>query len=293
MKCSSKTERLIGCICFISVALVMMICFTAGVAKADPFIVPDFESAVFDTPTHIDNAFFTLIPGTAFCYEADTEDGPETNEVTVVTQGGGACTLPIADVQTIVVRDAVRLDGNLTEDTYDFYAQDNDGNVWYLGEATKECGPPQNTEGTWNANNFDSNNNPHGGGEPGIVMLDDPMQGKSYQQEFLVDVAEDMAKVLRLNADVTDYCDKDCLNTKEWTPLAPGNVEHKYYAPDIAPDIGGLVLVEALKGKTVLTELVVVLDVNDTGACPSSFTNALANLCNIALPPPMNCVSPE
>ena len=145
MKCSSKTRRPLGFIFFLSVAVVMMIGFSGGVAKADPFIVPDFESAVFGTPTIIDNAFFTLIHGTAFCYEADTEDGTETNEVTVVTQGGGACTLPIAGVQTIVVRDAVRLDGDLTEDTYDFYAQDNNGNngnVWYLGEATKECGPP-------------------------------------------------------------------------------------------------------------------------------------------------------
>ncbi|MGH7801592.1 MAG: hypothetical protein ACREOW_13365 [Thermodesulfobacteriota bacterium] len=280
MKCSSKTERLIGCICFISVALVMMICFTAGVAKADPFIVPDFESAVFGTPTLIDNAFFTLIPGTAFCYEADTEDGTETNEVTVVTQGGGACTLPIAGVQTIVVRDAVRLDGDLTEDTYDFYAQDNDGNVWYLGEATKEC-EDGNTEGTWNADQE--------GAEPGIVMLADPMPGNSYQQEFLEDVAEDMGKVLRLNANHSEYCEQGCLETKEWTPLAPGNIEHKYYAQGITNGIGGLVLVEELKGKTVMTELADVLEVNDTGDCPTSLPNALYNLCNEASPPPMNC----
>src|SRR5574341_996230 len=192
MKCSSKTRRSIRFIFVLSVAVVMMIGFTAGFVKADPFSVPMFIPGNFPGVPNVNNAFLTLIPGTAFCYQAETEDGTEENEVTVVTIGGNPCTLPIAGVQTIVVRDAVRLEGVLTEDTYDFYAQDNDGNVWYLGEATKECGPPPNTEGTWNADPFNSVTNPHGGGEPGIVMLADPIPGKSYQQEFLEGVAADM-----------------------------------------------------------------------------------------------------
>jgi hypothetical protein len=277
MKLSSKTRRSIGLIFVLSIAVVMMIGFSAEVVKAKPFKMPDFESAVFDDPTTIDNPFMTLIPGTAFCYEAETEDGIETNEVTVVDTD---CSQEIAGVQTIVVRDAVRLDGVLTEDTYDFYAQDNVGNVWYLGEATKTCGDNM-TEGTWNAD--------EPGAAPGIVMLADPMPGNSYRQEFLEGVAEDLAKVLRLNANHSDYCDKDCLKTKEWTPLELGAIEHKYNARDIAPDIGGLVLVEELKGKTVITELVDVLDVVNTGACPSDFADALDKICNQLSPPPMNC----
>jgi hypothetical protein len=120
-------------------------------------------------------------------------------------------------------------------------------------------------------------------------MLADPMPGNTYQQEVLEGVAEDMGKVLRLNANVSEYCDKDCLKTKEWSPLATGNVEHKYYARGIHGDIGGLVLVEELKGKTVLTELVDLLtDLEITGACPTNFANAEALLCNS--PPPANCV---
>jgi len=299
MKCSSKTRRSIGFIFVLSVAVVMMIGVSAGAVKADPFSVPVFDPGNFPDPPDISNPFLTLIPGTAFCYEAETEDGTETNEVTVVTDDGGACTLEIAGVKTIVVRDAVRLDDVLTEDTYDLYACDEEddecGNVWYLGEATKECGPPQNTEGTWNANQCAED---YCGGEPGIVMLANPMPGNSYQQEFLEDVAEDLGKVLRLDANVSvPYGDfEDCLKTKEWTPLATGNLEHKYYARNIAqldPDteIGGLVLVEGLKGKTVRTELFDVLtDVASTGACPTSFADALDKLCDeVNSPPPMNC----
>jgi hypothetical protein len=66
-------------------------------------------------------------------------------------------------------------------------------------------------------------------------------------------VAEDMAKVLRLNAMVSvEYGDFDeCLKTKEWTPLDPGVIENKYYAPG-----AGLVLIEELKEKTVRVELI-------------------------------------
>jgi hypothetical protein len=287
MKCLSKARQRLGFIIVLTVAVLMMVGFSAGVAKADPFSVPMFNAGNFPDPPDIDNLFFTLMPGTAFCYESDSEDG-EVNEVTVVTNGAAACTLTIDGVKTIVVRDAVRLgDGTLTEDTYDFYAQDNDGIVWYLGEATKEC-EDGNTEGTWNA---DPENMGGLGGIPGIIMLADPMSGNSYEQEFLEGVAEDMAQVRRLNADVTDYCDKDCLKTKEWTPLAPGDVEHKYYAQNIEGGIGGNVRTEELKGgQTVLTDLVDVLTGPIvTGHCPSSFTDAKGSLCNAATPPPTNC----
>jgi hypothetical protein len=292
MKCTSKTRQQLGFISAFTVALLMMVGFSTEIVKANPFIVPDFGSATFTNPLDVDNPFLTLNPGTAFCYEADTEDGTEINEVTVVAKGQHACTIPIAGVQAIVVRDAVRLDGDLTEDTYDFYAQDDAGNVWYLGEATKECGPPPDTEGTWNANECAED---YCGGQPGIVMLANPMLGNSYPQEFLEGVAEDMAKVVNVNSSVSvPYGDfGGCLKTKEWTPLAPGDVEHKYYAVDILGNIGGNVLTEELKGsQTVLSELFDVLtdlSGHDTGYCPSDFEDALGRLCIESSPPPMNC----
>ncbi len=302
MKCSSKARRSIGFIFVLSVAVAMMIGFSAKVAKADPCILPDFVPADFDSPTDITNPFYTLMPGTAFCYKSDSEDG-ERNEVTVTN----CDPLEIGGVSTIIVRDVVKdEDGNILEDTFDFFAQNNDGSVWYLGEATKEC-LDDNTEGTWNANNAnlcpDSDDCPTAGeddycscgGDPGIVMLSDPVPGNCYQQEFLPDHAEDVAKVQRLNATVSvpwepGSCDHECLATKEWTPLAPGNVEQKFYSKNLlGEDMGYNVLTEELRGgKTVRVELVDVEAAADDGYCPDTFGEAFDALC-VQNTPTTNC----
>ena len=276
----SELKRSIGFTFVLVITVAIMIGFSARYVKAQPFNPPVFDSTNFPNPPDINNPFLTFIPETAFCYEAETEDGTEFDEVTVTD-----CDIPIRDVHTIVVRDSVWLDDGedtvLTEDTYDIYAQDNDGHVFYLGEASEEC-ESGDTEGSWNGDQE--------GAEPGIVMLNNPMPGNSYSQEFLEGVAEDMAKVQRLNANVTEYCDKDCLETKEWTKLETGAIGFKFYAQEVAPGIGGMVLDEDLKGgKTVMSELVdVVLNDVDTGYCPSSYQDALDNLCEDN-PPPENC----
>ena len=77
-----------------------------------------------------------------------------------------------------------------------------------------------------------------------------------YEQEYYEGEAEDMGKVLRLDVNVSidldDY--EGCLKTKEWTPLEPGAIEHKYYAPGV-----GLVYIEELMEKTVEVELVEII----------------------------------
>ena len=302
MKYTSKTGRSIGFIFVLSIAVLMMVGFSTKFAKADPCILPDFDPAEFDTSTDITNPFFTLPQGKAFCYQSDSEDG-ERNEVTVTN----CKPLDIGGVSTIIVRDVVKdEDGNRLEDTFDFYAQDNAGNVWYLGEATKEC-LVDDTEGTWNANDAspcpDSDNCPTAGeddycscgGDPGTIMLADPMLGNCYQQEFLPDHAEDIAKVMSLNATVSvpyelGSCDQECLKTKEWTPLANGDIEYKFYTKNLlAPDIGNNVLTEELKGgKTVRVELVDLQDVKKDGYCPNSFGKAFDALC-VKDVPTTNC----
>ena len=299
MEYFSKVKRSIGFIFVLSVAVFMTVGFSAGAVKADPCVLPDFGSAVFDSPTDITNPFFTLTPGTAFCYQSDSAEDGERNEVTVTK----CDPLPIGGIDTIVVRDVVKdKDGNLLEDTFDFFVQDNPeddgnpwGNVWYLGEATKEC-VDDNTEGTWNANDAspcpDADNCPLAGddnycscgGDPGIVMLADPMHGNCYKQESLPDHAEDIAKVLRLNAKVSvSYGDfKGCLKTKEWTPLAHGDVEFKYYD---AADVMNNVLTEELHGgKTVRVELVDIQQTSSDGFCPDTFGEAFGALCMEATP---------
>jgi hypothetical protein len=192
----------------------------------------------------INNPFFPLTPGTTFTYEAETPDGLERDVISVTHD-----TKVILGVTCTVVTDRSTLEGVIQEDTIDWFAQDKEGNVWYFGEDTTEFenGVPVSKAGSWEAG--------VDGAQPGIIMLADPQPGVSYRQEFLEGVAEDMAKVLRLNASVSvPYGDfEDCLETKEWTPLEPGQIEHKFYARGV-----GLVLVEELKGKTVRSELVTV-----------------------------------
>jgi len=197
--------------------------------------VPPYDAENF-VVEDIDNPFWPLTPGTTFIYEATDES--ERNEVYVSYD-----TRAVAGVTCVVVEDSAWEGDLLVEYTEDWYAQDKDGNVWYFGEYSEQYEYDDDgnliattTEGSWEAG--------VDGAEPGIVMLANPQPGASYRQEYYEDLAEDMAKVLRLNASVSvPYGDfEDCLKTKEWTPLEPGAIEHKYYARGV-----GLILVEELK----------------------------------------------
>jgi len=173
----------------------------------------------------IDNPYFPLRPGTTFTYRGETEGVP-TRNVTIVTND----TKVILGVTTTVVHDQVYENGVLAEDTFDWYAQDKAGNVWYFGEDTKELDENGNvisTEGTWEAG--------VNGAEPGIVMEANPKKGDKYQQEFAADVAEDMAQVVGfVDSFCVSYgCFNNVLVTKEWTPLERGVVENKYYAKGV------------------------------------------------------------
>lgn len=211
------------------------VCF----AKQEPY-APVIDPA--DFVGVIDNPYFPLVPGVTFIYEGETEDGIEIVE-TYVTHA----TKEILDVTCTVVRDRETIDGELIEETFDWYAQDRHGNVWYFGEDSTiyEDGVPVSKEGSWEAGVE--------GALPGIIMLGEPRKGQSYRQEYWAGVAEDMAKVLNLNksACVPFGCFDDLLMTKEWTPLELGAIEHKYYAWGL-----GLVLVVHLTGGPEFSELV-------------------------------------
>jgi hypothetical protein len=100
----------------------------------------------------ITNSYFPLVPGTVFHYvNRIIEDGDtsyEQIEVSVST-----ATKLIAGVQCREVHDLVTVNGEVTEDTYDWYAQDNGGNVWYFGEHSKSMKDKSGstTEGSWKA----------------------------------------------------------------------------------------------------------------------------------------------
>jgi hypothetical protein len=207
----------------------------------DPYVV-DIDPA--DFVSVIDNTYFPLTPGTTLVYEAQAEDGLERIEFTVTHD-----TKVVMDVTCVVVHDIVTLDGTLIEDTYDWYAQDLDGNVWYFGEDSKdyEDGKFVGTGGSWEA--------VVDGALPGIMMFARPYIGVTYRQEFYKGEAEDMGTVLAIDgeAQVPTGNYADCLVIKDFNPLDMETIEHKYYAPGI-----GVVLERQVKGGSERVELIEV-----------------------------------
>lgn len=177
-----------------------------------PFVAANFVAGV-------QNPYFPLVPGTVLTYRQETQDGVETDTVTVTHD-----TKTILGVTTFVVHDAVYLNGALAEDTFDWYAPDKDGNVWYFGEDTRELGPPVSTVGSWEAGKD--------GAQAGIIMLAHPQVGDTYYQENAPSVVADQARVKGLNetATVPYGTFTGCIKTQEWTPLEPGNRAFKFYA---------------------------------------------------------------
>jgi len=175
----------------------------------------------------IDNPYLAFEPGKVFRYESETDEGLETIVVEVTN-----LQKTVMDVDVTVVHDQEFLDGVLVEDTFDWFAQDEDGNVWYFGEDSKSFGEngEVSTEGSWEAGV---------NGSPGIIMLAEPTRGTKYAQEDAPDIAEDMAQVKKVDVSVdVEYGFFDgCLQIAEWNPLESGSREYKYYKAGV-----GLVL---------------------------------------------------
>jgi hypothetical protein len=220
---------------------------STAAATAHP---PDLSPANFVHPIAKPNPLFPLVPGTTFFYDGEKEGIPSTN-ITEVTCN----TLAVEGVITTIVHDQAFENGMLAEDTFDYYAQGLDGNVWYFGEASTEI-PSGSTAGSWRAGVDDA--------DAGFIMLVNPLPGDRYYQEFARNVAEDQAKVLTLDGSACvpyqepDFCSGHLLVTKETSRLDPSVVETKYYAPGI-----GFIRDEMVKGGDEHTELVNIT----TGNC--------------------------
>lgn len=190
----------------------------------------------------VDNPLSPLIPGSSWVYESVGGDEVERIEVVVLDE-----TRTVMGIPATVVRDTVTVGGEIVEDTYDWFAQDDVGNVWYLGEDTKEYegGVAISSAGSWEAG--------VGGALPGIVMESTPRVGDAYRQEFYPGEAEDLAEVVREGtAETVAFGSYDDLTViKEWNPLAPDVVEEKYYAAGV-----GLILEVAVRGGDDRIELV-------------------------------------
>jgi Ca2+-binding RTX toxin-like protein len=173
--------------------------------------------------TTIDNPYLPLKPGAILHYRSN--DGSETVKFEVTRQ-----TKIIDGVECVVVLDRVYDEkGRLIEKTYDYFAQDLDGKVWYFGEDVKNYknGVFQDTGGSWLAG--------VNGAQAGVIMQAPPVVGQGYSQENAPGIAEDAATVLSLDAHTnTPYAAFDpTLQTFEFTPLDPTLREHKFYAEGI------------------------------------------------------------
>jgi hypothetical protein len=226
----------------------ILLCGTAcgGGSDGEPIIdpgdgghyAPQLNAATF--ADRIDNPFLPLMPGSRWVYE--TADGVERIEVVVLEE-----TREILGITATIVRDTVTEDGEVIEDTFDWFAQDSDGNVWYLGEDTKEYeeGELVSAEGSWEAGSK--------GAQPGIIMHASPRVGVGYRQEYYPREAEDLAEVLRLDgkAAVPYGSFQDLLVIEEWNPLEPKVIENKYYARGL-----GVILEEQVRGGSERVELI-------------------------------------
>jgi hypothetical protein len=181
-------------------------------------------TAQFDHPR--ENPYFPLRPGTRLRYRG-SEDGERFRETVTVTTR----TRTILGVRTTVVRDVLRrADGTLAEKTRDWYAADDDGNVWYFGEATAtydEHGHLESREGSWQAGVH--------GAAPGTIMPADPRPTDAYRQEFLRTHAEDQAWIVQrgLRVKVPYGRIRHAVRSFEWTRLEPGVMSEKIYAPGL------------------------------------------------------------
>jgi hypothetical protein len=195
------------------------VCERLGEAPYDPVIDPANFVAT------IDNPFFPLTPGTTFIYEGQTHNADFEHDEFFVTHN----TKMILGVTCIEVHDTSKINGVLTEDTFDWFAQDKAGNVWYFGENARQLvdGEIVGVEGSWTAG--------VDGAKPGIVMEAQPAVGDFYRQEFALDTAEDVAGVLSLTESVTVLNDvvQNCLETEETSPLEPDALEHKFYCAGV------------------------------------------------------------
>ena len=216
---------------------------TLGFALTAFLVVGSAASRSAGFSARVDNPWYPLEPGSTYVYQG-VKDGEPSREVMTVTRR----TKVIDGAPCAVIRDLLYLRGRLEERTTDWYSQDAKGNVWYFGEKTAELGKTGkviSTAGSWTSG--------VGGARAGIFMFAHPMPGRWARQEYYKGQAEDHFKVLRTQVSVTvPYISTThAMLTKEWTPLEPGVIDHKYYVRGI-----GTVLEQTAKGPLERNELV-------------------------------------
>lgn len=212
----------------------------------------DLDPATFTAD--VDHAFWPMEPGRRWTYVEVDEDGREVRVVVTVTSETRTVA---AGIEARVVRDTVTSDGEVVEDTFDWYAQDLDGSVWYLGEDTAELedGEVVSTEGAWEAG--------VDGALAGVILPAEPADGMTYRQEYYAGEAEDVGEVLAVGevVGVPHGQVEGALVTRDTSAVDPSVVEYKFYGPRLGP-----VLALDVSGGSGREELVAVETVDAEAA---------------------------
>ena len=241
-----------------SATLVTMMIWSSLILPAQSAVM-EFNIMNFHDPLKIDNKYFPLEPGTTMIYNGTSEDGEPFKNVFVVTNE----TKVILGINTRIVHDDAYVNGEHEEKTDDWFAQDDDGNVWYMGEYTTDLTEGSSHEGSWEAGK--------NGANAGIIMEAQPKVGDKYDQEVAKDVAEDKATILSTNEKVcVAYgCFSNVIKTEDINPLEPEIVENKYYASNI-----GEIKAEMVKGGSEVETLIQIksLGMNNTNSLPEKET---------------------
>jgi hypothetical protein len=192
--------------------------------------------------TEVTNPYWPMKPGDHWIYrETDAEGEVQRNDVIVTDR-----TKTIMGIETLVVHDTVRLGGELTEDTFDWYAQDAEGNLWYFGEDTTEYenGKVKTKEGSWEGG--------VDGALPGIIMPAHPQVGMTYREEYYKGHAEDGAQIISVDALAkVPYGRFDHgVQTRNFSGIEPDVIEEKIYAKGV-----GVVLEITVSGGSDRSEL--------------------------------------
>lgn len=206
----------------VGIALVIAPAFGQSPPGSRSLVEPAFSASDFGHP--ITNKYFTLKPGAKFVYEEKTNKGVKRVEIEVTGEAR-----QVMGISATVLRDREWVDGELQEDTRDWFAQDKAGNVWYFGEAVDnyEGGKLVNHDGSWEAGLE--------GAKPGIIMLNDPKVGDTYRQEYLAGKAEDMGTVVAVRKKVTvpHGTFDDCVQIQDWSRIKESETEYKCYCSGV------------------------------------------------------------
>ena len=215
--------------------LMILVLLTACASpKGDSYTV---SLTADDFVPRIDNTYLPFIPGSKWAYEARLEDGTvERNEIEVLQE-----TRDVNGVEATVVHDTVYVGGQIVEETYDWYAQDKEGSVWYLGEEVDnyENGVLVDHAGSWEWGVDDA--------LPGIIMWADPSAhlNEEYYQEYYAGEAEDKGRVLSVAESVTVPFGsfENVVKTFDFSAIDPGLQEYKFY-------VGGVGFIKEINVKT-------------------------------------------